>query len=119
VVTAHTVWSAEQRLFQFNSRHALAEQQAEADLGPSFWVLLDDVRAAALLDVAYQDGGGNPRTGIGGLAGYHRMLAAVRVDDWQTASQECEASENFHTSEARCRRAAQMLLTGTAPELTF
>lgn len=99
---------------EFAARYPTYAAEAAADLGPS-WSSLDEVRQAALTDDAYQDGGGNPRTGSGGLAGYHRMLAAVRIEDWDTAAAECIASRDEVLTKARTERRAGMLRTGEWP----
>jgi GH24 family phage-related lysozyme (muramidase) len=118
IIGPDTVWTPEQRAEQFQIRHDRALEQAAADVGDA-WDEIDGTRQAALLDIAYQDGGGNPKTGVGGLEGYHLMLAAARIQDWPTASAQCLDSANDRETPARCQRNAAILLTGQRPDLTF
>ena len=111
-ITLDTVLTQEQADDLYTQRYALATQQAIDDLGVGSWSSLDLVRRAALVDIAYQDGGGNPLTGVGGLAGYHCMLSAVRAGSWQMAHDQCIESLNERQTPARCNRNAKMLLTG-------
>lgn len=100
---------------EFLARWSKAEGQAKLDVGIQYWTSLDAVRRAALADIAYQQGGGNAESGQGGLAGYHRMLGAVRVHDWITASMECLDSKAARQTPNRCAENAQMLRTGIMP----
>lgn len=109
-----TIWTDAQIDQEFQRRYENAVDAAAADLG-SIFDTLDAVRQAVLADIAYQDGGGNVLKGIGGLAGYHRMLAAIRIGDWQTASAECIDSLNEVQTPKRCNRNASMLLSGQWP----
>jgi GH24 family phage-related lysozyme (muramidase) len=103
------VCSPELRDELFAKDYPLAEAKAAADVGPE-WNGLDAVRKAALTDMAYELGGG-------GLAGFHRMLMAVRVGNWPVAAAECLDSAGYGKSvsagvRARANRAALMLSTG-------
>jgi len=115
VIGPHTVWSPEQGALEFGRRYRAACAQAALDLGASYWSALDPVRQAVLADIAYQDGGGNATTGLGGLEGFHGMLAAIRAQDWVTAQKQCLASKNYTQSHNRCLRNGLMLLTGNPP----
>jgi GH24 family phage-related lysozyme (muramidase) len=107
-----TYWTDAQIDQQFADRYAYDQARAATDLGSSYWDDLDVVRRAVLADICHQDGPGNPITGTGGLAGYHRMLAAIRAADWQTAGAECRDSLNEAQTPQRCDRNAAMLATG-------
>ena len=111
----HTIWTPEQGALEFGRRYRAAAAQAALDLGAAYWSALDPVRQAVLTDIAYQDGGGNARTGVGGLAGFHDLLAAVRAHNWVRAQAECRDSKNFTQSHNRCVRNGIMLLTGNPP----
>lgn len=86
-----------------------ATMRAAADLGPAVWALLDGVRQAALTDAAFTLGGK-------GLAGFHRMLSAVRSGDWQGSHDECLASEWAEEDAREAGIVAGMLLSGEWPE---
>lgn len=104
-----------QWIAEFLARWAKAETQAAIDLGAAYWAALDDSRRAVLIDIAFQQGGGNAETGKGGLAGYHRMLGAVRVHDWITARLECLDSAADKETPTRCEANAEVLKTGAFP----
>lgn len=118
VIGPHTIWSPDQGSLEFGRRHDRAIAGAAANVGPA-WDGLDGARRAALADLAYQCGAGNAKTGVGGEAGYHRMLAAVRISDWQTAHDEWLDALEAHQTPARAQRNAQIILTGERPALTF
>ena len=82
-----------------------AQANAQLDLGPTYWEKLDFVRQEALSDMAYE-------MGQAGLDDFHQMLAAIRVQDWQTAHDQCLASAYASQVPSRAKRAALMLLTG-------
>lgn len=97
---------AEAWLLSDKTRAALG---AASDLGLGAWGLLDDVRKAALTDCAFT-------LGTKGLAGFARMLSAVRARDWQAAHDECLASEWDAEDSREAQIVAQMLLSGDWPE---
>lgn len=112
VIGPNTVWTDDQIDHQFSTRYAYDIAHARIDLGGVYWDNLDPVRRAVLADIVHQDGPGNAITGIGGLAGYHRMLAAFRVGNWATAAAECKDSLNEVQTPDRCNRNSAMILTG-------
>lgn len=114
-VTQGLVLPPEQWTAEYLARYRRDEAQAALDLGAAYWSTLDEVRRAVLADIAHQNGGGNPATGIGGLAGYHRMLGAIRVRDWITAPKECVDSLDHQQTPDRCEENAKMLATGQWP----
>jgi hypothetical protein len=95
--------------FLLQHRRQRAEVWAAADLGADAWAKLDVVRRAALTSMAYQ-------MGQASLAGFPKMLAAVRASDWQRAHDEALDSQwaKWQTP-ARALREANMLLTGQWP----
>lgn len=110
IVLSPDAWTAE-----YIARYARDEGQAAIDLGAEYWRDLDEVRRAVLADIAHQDGGGNAKTGVGGLAGYRRMLDAIRVKDWIAAPKECLDSLDHRQTPTRCEENAQMLASGQWP----
>jgi GH24 family phage-related lysozyme (muramidase) len=95
--------------FLLQHRRQKAEGWAAADLGAEAWAKLDVVRRAALTSMAYQ-------MGQTSLAGFPKMLAAVRVGDWQRAHDEALNSTWARwQTPARALREANMLLTGQWP----
>lgn len=92
----------------FDAQHGAAERQAAVDLGTSYWADLDEIRRAALNDMAFQMGGG-------GLKGFQFMLAAIRTRNWQRAHDEALASAWARQTPRRADRNALMLLTGQWP----
>ncbi len=100
-------------------RYPAYAKQAALDIGARYWGDLGEVRRAALTDIAYQDGGGDAATGVGGLAAFQSMIAAVRGSRWQAAHDECVASLNERQTPARCQRNATMLLTGAWPAVPW
>ena len=119
VIGPHTVWTPEQAALEFNRRHDAAIVAAALDLGAFLWTTISGVRQAALADLAYQCGGGNAKTGVGGLAGYHKMLAAVRAAKWQEAHDQWLNAQEARQTPARAARNAAIILTGQRPDLTF
>lgn len=89
---------------------ALAAKRAAADLGLDAWSKLDEVREAALIDMAFEMGGA-------GLGEFHHMLSAVRAGDWKTAQGEALSSAWAQEVPDRARDDASMLLTGEWPAL--
>jgi len=86
-----------------------ARRRAAADLGGDAWGVLDEVRRAALTDMAFCMGGR-------GLAGFTHMLHAVVSGDWTAAYGECLMSRwGEREAPGRAKRDAEMLLTGAWP----
>lgn len=106
----HTVWTQEQADDQFAFRYAQAQKSAAMILGAGSWAGLDEVRQAALTDMAYQLGGV-------GLSRFVHMLAAVRAQAWQMAHDQCLESQYAIQTPARCQRSATMLLFGLWPSM--
>ncbi len=103
-------WTRERSRATLAQDRDIALARAAKDLGPGYFRALDPVRQAALASMAFAMGGK-------GLAGFHRMLTAVRSDAWQVAHDECLASDWARMEEpARAKRCALMLLTGQWPQ---
>lgn len=73
-----------------------------------FWALLDPVRQAAVVDMAFE-------LGRGGLAEFTHMLLALRAKAWTDASGFCLQSAYAQEVPARARRVASMIATGAWP----
>jgi len=73
------------------------------------WVQgLDEVRLAALVDMAFN-------LGVPRLMGFRRMLAAARAGDWQTAAREMLDSRWAAQVGSRAVELAHMMRTGEWP----
>jgi lysozyme len=71
-----------------------------------WWAALDDPRASAVLNVAFN-------VGLEGLLHFPKMLAAIAVKDWQTAHDQLLNSDAARLNVDRYKRLAQTLLLGT------
>ena len=67
---------------------------------------LDEVRASVLIELGFN-------LGVGGLLGFHQMLAAVAARDWTTACDQLLDSQAARQLPTRYNALAQMLLTGS------
>jgi lysozyme len=70
---------------------------------------LDDARKAALVNMAFN-------LGISRLAGFRGMLAALAVDDWETAAREALDSRWAKQVGARALRLSEQIRTGIFQE---
>ena len=86
----------------------VAEENAEAVYGLEAWNALDEVRRAALVDMAFQ-------LGRKGLAGFIHMLTALSVGDWKGAARHALDSEWAKQTPNRAREIATMYETGAWP----
>jgi lysozyme len=78
-------------------------------IGADVWSTLTPARQGALIDVGFM--------GVTKLAGFVKMIAAIRASDWQTAHDELLNSNWAHEVGAtRSTTDAEILLTGTWPE---
>ncbi|MBF0444833.1 MAG: lysozyme [Magnetococcales bacterium] len=66
---------------------------------------MDDVRKSVLVDMCFN-------LGISRFLKFKNMLSAVRVSDWQTASEEMLDSKWAKQVGVRATRLSQMMLTG-------
>jgi lysozyme len=69
----------------------------------SWYVMINDVRASVLLEIAYN-------TGVQGLLHFPVMIAALRRGDWESAQAECHV-KNPELKD-RYARLGKLLLTG-------
>ena len=76
---AGTSWTQEQADEAFQEDYTAAIDEALADVGGVCWAKLNAVRQCVITDMAFQ-------LGEAGLNGFHHMIAALLVTDWQTAS---------------------------------
>ena len=74
------------------------------DYGAPWWRELDPVRAAVLVNIAYN-------FGVTGLMAFHKMLAAAQAGDWDTAGAEIVDSQ---IAPNRARRLSVQMETGVA-----
>lgn len=70
--------------------------------------MINDARKAVLIDMAYEIGGA-------GLDGFTKMLAAVRLRDWQTAADQLHDSKLFEQVPSREASNIAILTSGTLP----
>lgn len=94
-----------------------AEEWLREDLGDMYFKLrrakpvieeLDPVRAAALMNMAYQ-------LGVGGVLGFKRMWAAVEDRDWLMAARMAKDSRWARQTPNRSKRVCRALETGKWP----
>lgn len=94
----------EESAFILNNRMKLACEELTKKL--PWFSNLDEVRQAALLNMAHQ-------LGITGLLGFPRMLGALRDQRWAEAETQALDSQWARSdSPARARRVARQLATG-------
>lgn len=106
--------------YGFNLKEGLSQQECalilelrvqvlDAQLGQIPWYSnLDQIRAAAILDLAYN-------LGVAGLLQFHNMIQALQAKSWKQASSELLSSQYATQVPNRCYRLAQILLTGQLP----
>lgn len=70
------------------------------------WILgLDEVRQSVLIEMIFQ-------LGLHGVLNFSKMIAAIRIKDYNTAAKEM-LNSNWHTqTPARCEELANLMLTG-------
>lgn len=81
---------------------------ASSLVGPSFYVA-SEPRRAVLIDMAFH-------LGREGLAGFRRLLAAVRAEDWDTAARELLDSDMAKQTPDRAQMNAEILRSGHWPD---
>lgn len=86
-----------------------AEAEAAGAIGFGYWNALDDVRQAALTDMAFN-------LGQRGLDGFVNLLTAVRKRDWLRANSEVLESKWARDVGTRASHIASMFLTGQWPD---
>ena len=65
----------------------------------------DDERQYALVDMCFQ-------LGARGVAGFKKMLKAMRNNDWETAGKECLNSNYGRQTPTRAKRISHLIATG-------
>lgn len=93
---------------EFLMTNDIIEVSEELDRRIDFWNSLDLVRKAALTDMAFN-------LGIRGLLGFKKMLAAMRVADWQEAARQALDSKWSKQVGQRSWDIADMIITGHWP----
>lgn len=89
---------------------AVAKSRAVAALGADYWDRVNNPRQAMLIDLAYEIGGT-------GIAGFHKMLSAIRIGDWPTAYSEAMNSDWAKQVPRRAEMDGIILLTGQWPSV--
>lgn len=79
--------------------------KAQLNKALPWWVLLDDVRKRALINLCFN-------LGIGGLLGFKNTLAAIKAKDWPRASAGLLSSKWATQVGPRAQRIAKMMRTG-------
>lgn len=71
------------------------------------WLLgIDDTRQSVIYEMIFQ-------LGINGVLGFPKMLAAMRIADWPTASNQMLNSKWHTETSSRCEELAEIMRTGT------
>lgn len=69
------------------------------------YTLCDPIRQAALVNLTFW-------VGFGGVLKFEKMLAALRIRDYITASKELYDSDLVHVDEPRAKRLSEQMRTG-------
>jgi len=85
--------------------HDMARTAVDVQAALPWTMGLDDVRRAALINMAFN-------LGIGGLLGFHKMLGACEKGDWATAALEALNSEWARQVGPRAYRISRQLEEG-------
>lgn len=83
----------------------LATAEAHMEACYSWWPSLNDARQNALAEMVYQ-------MGTKKFDGFHKMLAAIHVQDWAEAYRQALDSEWARETPARAALVATQLMTG-------
>ncbi len=98
-------WTPERCWHAFYNDYSYASGNAVTVVGTSCWATLNEPRRAVLTDMSFN-------LGPFGLSKFHKMLAAIRVGDWQKAHDELLNSEYAKDVGRRATKNADVLLTG-------
>lgn len=93
------------KIATFACKEHISESDQDLTNNLSFYNQLDEVRKAALIDMAFN-------MGIKNLLGFQNMLKAIQENNWDTASKECLNSSYGTKLKSRAQKIAKMLLTG-------
>lgn len=104
----NTEWTQAQADQQYDEDYLHAQNGATIDVGAVCWSRLDEVRQAALTDMAFN-------LGEQGLGVFHHMIAAILQSDWNTAAAELLSSDYADQVPNRAKRNATILATGDWP----
>lgn len=86
-------------------RNDIAKRAAQLEHRFEWWHAIDDVRQGVLLCMAFQ-------LGVNGVANFKRMIAALKIRDYITASIEMKNSGWYRQTPARCETMARIMRTG-------
>lgn len=87
----------------------IADRVAALQSWPAWQAVANDpVRAAALLDMAFQ-------LGVNGLASFHNSLSLIAAQQWQEAAAALLNSRWAKQTPNRAARVTNMIATGVAP----
>ena len=107
-ITPGTIWTQAQCEAVFDQDYAAATSGAKQLIGLT-WDLLDPIRQAALVDMVFE-------MGVGGVAEFRHMIAAVDAYRWSDAANSVIASAYASQVHARASGAAEMLEFGQWPD---
>lgn len=100
-----TIWTPAQVDAQFDADYLQAQNAATIDVGVVCWSALNEVRQAVLTDMAFNIGQSR-------LAGFHKMISAILVQDWQNAAAEIMNSDRAKELPKRSQSNATLMLSG-------
>lgn len=98
-----TVWTIEEANADLLNRCTALCAELDTDL--TWWRTLDPVRAAVLLEMAYQ-------MGVEGLMNFHHTLGYIKAVDYQSAATEMLQSRWAQETPNRAHVLARQMLTG-------
>lgn len=104
-VHANTVWTEGQCWHAFYNDYAVAQSVAAHLITSACWQHLLEPRRAVVTDMAFNIGAAR-------LAGFHKMLDAIKTWKWQLAHDELLNSNYAAQIKTRAQTNAQALLTG-------
>lgn len=102
-------WTQTQVNEQYDKDYLHAQNGATFDVGAVCWSRLDEIRQAALTDMAFN-------IGEEGLGEFHHMIASVLQNDWNTAASELLSSDYANQVPNRAKKNASILATGEWPD---
>lgn len=103
-----TVWTQTQVDQTYDEDYAKAQAGAQSDIGAVCWAQLDPIRQSAIVDMSFE-------LGKVGLGGFHKMISAILVQDWESAAADILASEYDWEVPARASNNASIILNGQWP----
>ncbi|AWD90299.1 baseplate hub subunit and tail lysozyme [Erwinia phage Cronus] len=91
-------------LFKKDVEKMLADIVRNATVGP-VWAKMNGSRKLALENMCFQ-------MGVGGVAKFQRMLAAMFIGDWKSAYKEARSSVWYSQTKGRASRVSNIILVG-------